>query len=121
MPHGRRIGHIIRKHRRCRVPLRIVALFNLRRGVHAADYEHWARTVDLPTVNALRSVETFEVLRVTGRLGSDAKPPYEYAEIIDVRDMETFDQDMATDKMRAVAAAFAELADPVFLTTEKLA
>jgi hypothetical protein len=102
------------------MPHRIVALFNLRPGVHAADYEQWARTVDLPTVNALPSIEAFEVLRVTGRLGSNAEPPYKYAEIIDVRDMEKFGEDVASDKMRAVAAAFGELAETVFLTTEKL-
>ncbi len=102
------------------MPTRIVALFNLRPGIDAAEYEHWARTVDLPTVKALPSIETFEVFRVTGRLGADTPSPYAYAEIIDVRDMDAFGQDIATPRMQSVAADFARLADTIFLTTEKL-
>jgi hypothetical protein len=41
------------------MPTRIVALFNLKRGVSAADYEAWAKRVDLPTVNGLKSVDKF--------------------------------------------------------------
>lgn len=99
---------------------RILALFNLRAGVDAETYEAWARQVDLPTVNALASIERFEVFRIAGRLGADAPAPYAYAEVIDVRDMAEFGQDIATEKMRSVAAEFAALADVVFLTTEKL-
>ncbi len=99
---------------------RILALFNLRDGVDVAEYEHWARTVDLPTVNALPSIESFEVFRVTGKLGADGAVPYAYAEILDVRDMAQFGTDVATDQMQAVAAQFGAMADVVFLTTEKL-
>jgi hypothetical protein len=103
------------------MPSRILALFNLRPGVAVADYEHWAKTVDMPTVNALPSIENFEVFRVTGKLGSSDAAPYAYAEIIDVRDMAVFAEDVATEKMQAVAAEFGRLADTVFLTTEPLA
>jgi hypothetical protein len=99
---------------------RLLALFNLRPGVAAADYEAWAATVDLPTVNALPSIERFEVMRVTGCLGSDAQAPYAYAEIIDVRDMDQFGQDVSTPQMQSIAAEFNRLADVVFLTTEPL-
>jgi hypothetical protein len=99
---------------------RLLALFNLRPGIDAAEYEAWAKTVDLPIVNALPSIERFEVMRVTGCLGSDAAAPYAYAEIIDVRDMEQFGQDVATPQMQSVAEAFNRLADVVFLTTEAL-
>jgi hypothetical protein len=99
---------------------RLLALFNLRPGVSPADYEAWATTVDLPTVNALPSIDRFEVMRVTGCLGSDAQAPYAYAEIIDVRDMDQFGQDVSTPQMQGVAAAFNRLAEVVFLTTEPL-
>ncbi len=88
------------------MPTRIVALFNLRPGIDTADYERWARAVDLPTV--------------TGRLGADTPSPYAYAEIIDVRDMDVFGRDVATSHMQSVAADFARLAETMFLTTEKL-
>jgi len=103
------------------MPARLIALFNLRPGIAPADYEHWAKTVDLPTVNALPSIEKFEVFKVTGKLGSPDAAPYEYAEIIDINDMATFGQDIATEKMQAVAAEFGRLAETVFLTTEPLA
>jgi hypothetical protein len=99
---------------------RLIALFNLRPGIAAEAYEQWARTVDLPTVNALPSIEKFEVFRVTGTLVAGEASPYAYAEIIDVRDMAAFGQDVGTETMQAVAAEFGRLAETVFLTTEKL-
>jgi len=102
------------------MPSRILALFNLRPGIAAADYEHWAKTVDLPTVNALPSIDAFEVFRITGKLGAADPAPYAYAEIIDINDMAAFGQDIATERMQAVAGEFGRLAETVFLTTEKL-
>ncbi len=102
------------------MPARILALFNLRPDITVDEYENWARTVDLPTVNALPSIDRFEVFRVTGRLGSGEAAPYAYAEIIDVGDMAAFGDDVATDRMKAVAAEFNRLADVLFLATEKL-
>jgi REDY-like protein HapK len=103
------------------VATRIVALFNLKAGVTREAYEAWARLVDLPTVNALRSIQSFEVFRMTGVLGSDAKPPYDYVEIIDVADMALFGDDVATETMQRVAGEFQAVADnPVFVLTEKL-
>ena len=98
---------------------RIVVLFNLRDGVSAGDYEDWARSTDLPTVNALRSVDGFSVHRATALLGSDEAPPYRYVEIIDVADMDVFGEEVAGETMQRVAAEFQALADdPVFILTE---
>jgi hypothetical protein len=99
---------------------RIIACFNLKSGTDAATYEAWARRTDLPTVNALPSIEAFEVFKTTGQLGSDAKPPYQYVEIIDVADMARFGADVATPQMQKVASEFQAMADVVFMTTEKL-
>jgi hypothetical protein len=101
--------------------MRLIALFNLKPGVDRAAYEAWARSTDLPTANALPSIERFEVFRATGVLGSGAAPPYAYIEILDVADMERFGADCATDAMTKIAAAFQDMADVTFLTTEKLA
>jgi hypothetical protein len=99
---------------------RLIALFNLKPGVKVADYEAWARSVDLPTVNNLPSIRKFEVFKTVEVMGSDEKPPYRYIEIIDVRDMGQFGQDVATPVMKAVAKDFTGMADVTFLTMKKI-
>jgi hypothetical protein len=100
---------------------RIIALFNLKPGVSVQAYESWAQSVDLPTVNGLPSIRKFEVFKTTSVLGSDAAPPYSYIEIIDVRDMGQFGEDVATPVMQAVAGQFGGMAETVFVMTEKMA
>lgn len=99
---------------------RIIAVFNLKPGVKVEDYESWARTVDIPTVNGLKSVSGFQVLRATGVLGSDAAPPYAYFEIIDVADMAAFGEEVGTPLMQKVAAEFGGMVDVTFVLTEAL-
>jgi hypothetical protein len=99
----------------------IFALFNLKPGVSVEAYEAWARTADLPTVNALPSIASFRVFRTTGVLGSDTKPPFGYIEVLDVADMEQFGRDVATEAMNEVAAAFQGMVEVIFLTTEEIA
>ena len=99
---------------------RIIVLLNLKPGASAADYESWARNTDLKTVKALKSVEAFKVYEATGMMGSDAKPPYQYIEILDVSDMAVFGEEVATDTMQRVAAEFQGWADPIFITTRDL-
>lgn len=100
--------------------MHIFAVFNLKPGVSPADYEKWAKTVDLPTVNALPSIDAFRVFRSTGVLGSDAKPPFAYIEVLDVNDMDTFLSDVATPAMGEIAAAFGGMVEVTFVTTEEL-
>ena len=99
---------------------RLIALFNLKPGIDAKDYENWARRVDIPTVNGLQSIEKFEVFKSMSLLGSAAAPPYQYVEIIDVKDMTAFGGEIATDVMKRVAAEFAGFADATFILTERL-
>ena len=100
---------------------RIVVLFNLKDAGSAADYETWARSTDLPVVNGLDSVDGFSVHRASGMLGSDASPPYQYVEIIDVNDMELFGEEVSTDTMQKVAGEFQAFADaPLFILTDAL-
>ncbi len=101
--------------------MRIIVLFNLKPGVDSAVYENWARTTDIPGVRSLRSVSDFQVYRATGLLGTDAKPPYAYIEVIDVADMQAFGSDVSTEAVRKVAAEFQQFADnPQFVMTEAL-
>lgn len=100
---------------------KIVALFNLKPGVSAADYEAWAKTKDIPTVNGLQSIDSFEVFKATGLMGSEDKPPYAYIETIDINDMDMFGGEVSTEAMQAIAGEFqAMAADLVFIMTDKL-
>ncbi len=100
---------------------RIVALFNLKPGISASDYENWAKTKDIPAVNGLKSVDSFEVFRSAGLLGSQAKPPYAYVEIIDVNNMEVFGGEVSTATMQKIAGEFQAMTDDLsFILTDKL-
>lgn len=101
--------------------MRIIVLFNLKPGVDPATYEEWARATDLPGVRALRSVSDFQVYRATGLLGTDARPPCAYIEVIDVADMAAFGADVSSEAVQKVAAEFQRFADnPQFVLTEAL-
>jgi len=97
----------------------LIVLFDLKEGVDPAEYEAWAASVDVPTVTALPSVDSFHVHRIVGTLdGSDA--PYRYCEVITVNDMEQLGRDVATDAMQAVSQQFQGFADaPTFLVAER--
>ena len=101
--------------------MRIVCLFKLKPGVSVAEYEEWARTRDIPGVNALNSVTNFTVHKATGLFGTDDPPPYDYVEIIDITGLEGFVADVTTEEFQAAAAPFQGYADsPMFILTEDL-
>ena len=103
------------------MPSKILVLFNLKAGISIDDYENWAKSVDIPTVNGLGSIEKFEVFRTTGLLFSDEKPPYQYFETLDILDMDKFGQEASSEVMQKIAAEFQAMADDlVFITTEQL-
>jgi hypothetical protein len=101
--------------------MRIIVLFNLKNGVERGAYEEWARTRDIPGARSLPSVEDFQVYRANGVFGSDARPPYEYFEVIDINGLDAFVGDVSSEKVQEVAAEFQQFADnPIFITTEAL-
>lgn len=101
---------------------KIIVLFNLKDGVSNSQYEEWAKTTDLPIVNALPSVDRFDVLKSLSLLGSEEKPPYQYIEIIDIANEHQFSKDASTETMQTVASEFQTLADqPIFIAADKLA
>ena len=101
--------------------MRIVCLFNLKHGASREDYEAWAKGTDIPGVNALPSVAAFTVHRATGLFGSDASPPYDYIEVIDIHGMDDFVADVSNPEFQKVAAAFGQFTDdPTFILTEDL-
>jgi hypothetical protein len=102
--------------------MRIICLFNLKPGVSVADYEEWAKTRDIPTVNGLASVTSFTVHKATGVFGDPAaKPHFQYIEIIDITGMDAFVAEISTAEFQAAAAPFQGFADaPQFILTEEL-
>lgn len=99
----------------------LVVLFKLKPGAAPDAYEKWAKATDLPIVRALPSVTRFEVFRSHGLYGSGQAAPYDYVEVIDIRDLGTFGQDVSTDTMRKVAGEFRTFADnPIFILTERM-
>ena len=101
--------------------MRIIVLFNLRKDADEAAYQAWAKDSDIPTVNGLKSISSFRVHRATGLLGSDAAPPYQYIEIIDVADRDQFGRDVSTETMKRISSEFQQFADnPTFITTEEI-
>ncbi|MEM7284106.1 MAG: REDY-like protein HapK, partial [Pseudomonadota bacterium] len=72
-------------------------------------------------VRNLPSIDGFRVFKTSGMLGNDHKPPYEYVEMIDVNNMDTFSQDVGTQTMQQVAAEFQSFADnPMFILSDDL-
>jgi len=99
----------------------VIVLFNLKPGVSREDYEAWARGSDLPVVNALDSVERFEVLKSRGLLMGEGQSPYAYFEIIRIKDMQAFAKDLNDPAVQAGAAQFQTYADnPLFILTDAL-
>ncbi|MFK7828792.1 MAG: REDY-like protein HapK [Congregibacter sp.] len=99
----------------------IVVLFNLKSGASRDDYENWAKSTDIPTVNALGSVNSFSVVRTTGMLGNDNAAPYQYVELLDIKSMDALGADTSSETMKSVAAQFQTFADnPQFILTESI-
>ena len=98
----------------------LIVLFNLKEGVSAADYEAFAKELDIPTVKSLQSVSEFQVFKSLGIFGSDATPPYQYVEMIHLDSIENLVSDMGKEpKMSEIPARFQELADnPIFIVSE---
>ena len=100
----------------------LIVLFNLKEGVSAADYETFAKDLDIPTVKSLQSVSEFQVFKSLGIFGSDATPPYQYVEMIHFDSIENLVSDMGKEpKMSEIPAKFQEMADnPIFIVSEAI-
>ena len=101
----------------------LIVLFNLKTGVSVSEYEKFAAEIDVPTVKSLKSIDDFQVYRMTGVLGApEVKSPYEYCEILQVNDMNGLFTDISTETMQKISATFQTFADnPIFIISEKFA
>lgn len=101
--------------------VKLLALFNLKPETSVADYENWAKTIDIPTVNGLGSIQKFEVFKAVGLPFADGQSPYQYFETLDILDMDQFGVDAGSDLMQKVAADFQAMVDDlVFIQIEKM-
>lgn len=99
----------------------LIVLFNLKSDANKEAYQHWAKTTDLKIVRQLKSIDSFDVFESLGLLGNDAKPPYQYVEVLKVNDMDVFGAETSTDQMGEVANQFQGFADnPLFMLTKNI-
>lgn len=99
----------------------IVVLFNLKPGASFADYEQWARAKDIPTVRSLGSVADFRVLKMGNLLGTETPSPYQYCELIEVKDMDAFFADLGNEAVQEGAKVFNSFADsPLFIVSNPI-
>jgi hypothetical protein len=103
----------------------VIIRYKLKPGVAPADFEHWVRTVDQPTLRGLARVAAFDTFRIE-RLLMDApdgaEPSAHYIELFHIPDLDGFmAEDMAGETMQAVMAQFSGFTEPPeFLVAEKL-
>lgn len=99
----------------------LIVLFNLKAGQSLSDYEAWAQTNVLPSVNSLRSVDSCKVLRSTGLMGSANIAPYQYIQVIEINNDDGLTVDFEGPIMQKISEEFLEFADaPIFLMAESL-
>ena len=54
-------------------------------------YEHWVRETDVPTARGLPGVNNYRVVRLESPvMDGVSSPPYDYIEIIEISDLETY-------------------------------
>ena len=70
---------------------------------------------------ALPSVEDWRDSRVSGLLGSLARPPYQYVVTLETKDPEQLRRDMANEEMKRLFSELHELAEITQLVSERLA
>lgn len=99
----------------------LLVLFNLKADADSDAYEQWAVSTDLPTVRSLRHCQGFDLYKSQFLLGTDAAPPYQYAELIQIDDLPEFRKETSSETMQQVAAQFRSFANnPVFMVMDSI-
>ncbi|SHG85837.1 hypothetical protein [Ferrimonas marina] len=99
----------------------LIVFFNLKPNTTESDYLNWAKEVDLPTVNQLGSVSSFEVFKGLTMFGEQKPSPWQYFEVIHIASEQAFLADVQTEEMQKVVAQFNAFAeDAHFIVTENI-
>ena len=69
---------------------RVFFLNRLREGVDADEYESWIRRVDYPIARAQGAITSYTVTRIEGTLAGSGESPYDYLEVIEITDLESY-------------------------------
>jgi len=69
---------------------RVFFLNRLREGVDADEYESWIRRVDYPVARAQGAITSYTVTRIEGTLAGSGESPYDYLEVIEITDLESY-------------------------------
>lgn len=99
----------------------LIVFFNLKPSTSEAEYLNWAKTVDLPTVNQLNSVSSFEVFKGETLFGQNQESPWQYFEVINIESESAFAEDIRTHVMQAVVEQFQQFTqDAHFVATTNI-
>ena len=63
---------------------------NLQPGVKAEDYERWVREVDYVMARQIPSIISYKVYHINGACLGDAPAPYDYVEVVEITDIDTY-------------------------------
>jgi DNA-binding Lrp family transcriptional regulator len=97
----------------------IAVLVRLKEDVRPEYYERWVLESYAPAVRELSSVSNWRNHRVTGMLGAEARPPYDYVVTLEVADLARLGEDMAGDRMRALLSELHGYAEVMQLMAER--
>jgi hypothetical protein len=97
----------------------MIVLVRLREGVSHEYYERWVLESYAPAVVALPSVSDWRNHRVSGLLGSDEEPPYDYVVTLEVADLARLGEDMGGERMRALLSELHGYAEVTQLMAER--
>ena len=99
----------------------LIVFFNLKSTTDVTHYLQWAKESDLPTVNKLSSVSSFEVFKGISMFGQDKPSPWDYFEVIHIDSEEAFLGDIQTEAMQKIVEQFQSFTeDAQFIVTENI-
>lgn len=69
----------------------------LKPGANPEAYERWVRETDYRLAEGIACVEHYRVHRLVGPMEGEGSPPYDYIEVLAVRDLDDYRKALAQD------------------------
>lgn len=99
----------------------LIVFFNLKELVTDSDYLKWAKTSDLPTVNSLQSVKSFEIFKGESVFGTGDISPWQYFEVINITSESEFVSDIENEAMQKIIEQFQSFTkDATFVVSKNI-
>ena len=100
----------------------LIVMFDLKPGQSVEEYEQFAKTIDVPGVKRMNSVDEFRVYKSESLLFSEDAPPCQYFEVIEINDMDEFGNEVQANSAQEVATKFQSMVDNLkFILTDQTA